>query len=333
MNIFSEIYGTYFRIAAEALLRESVTDKEVRDIIADEGFADSMLFVPDKLIPDKSGNSPWGLLKRNEDGTLSSVLRKSPPKLLTLLQKRWLKALLSDRKFRLFLTDEDCEKLSERLCDIKPLYDTRLFRFFDMYADGDDYESEDYRRFFRQILLAIKTKELVDITFISPKNGEKRGVYLPLRLEYSTKNDKFRILCVMFKDDRPISRSTINVGRITAVKSTGRIRKRKVDMSKYHEKTRCETPVTVVVNSERNGIERFMTEFASYEKQSVFDMEAGKCTVQIWYDKQDETELLIQLLGFGPVLEILSPKDFRQEAARRVERQYSLLFGEDEQNP
>lgn len=329
MNIFSEIYGAYFRIAAQSLSRGSLTDKEVRDIIADNGFADSMLFVPEKLIPDKAGYSPWGLLKRNEDGTLSSVLGKTPPKLLTLLQKRWLKALLSDRKFRLFLTDEDCARLSERLCDVKPLYDVRLFRFFDMYADGDDYENEDYRRVFRQILSAVKRKELVDITFVSPKSGEKRGVYLPLRLEYSTKNDKFRVLCVLFKDDRPVSGSTINVGRITAVKPTGKICKRKEDMSKYHGKNRCETPVTVVVSSERNGIERFMTEFASYEKQSVFDMEEGKCTVRIWYSKQDETELLIQLLGFGPVLEILSPENFRREAARRVERQYSLLFGEE----
>lgn len=327
MNIFSEIYGAYFRIAAEALSCGKITEKELFDIISEKGFADSMLFVPEKLLPDKSGYSPWGLLKRNEDGTLSSVLRNAPPKLLTTLQKRWLKSLLSDKRLRLFLTDESLVRLSERLADVKPLFDLRLFRFFDMFADGDDYESAEYRQCFGKILSAIKSRELAEITFVSPKSGEKHGEYLPLRLEYSAKNDKFRVLCVLFGNGRPISGNTINVGRITDVRLTGKVRGKKVDMKKYRAKSRCE--VTVEVSSERGGIERFMTEFASYEKRSVYDIKAGKCTVQIRYDKQDETELLIRLLGFGPVLEILSPEDFRREAQRRVERQYQLLFGEE----
>ncbi len=327
MNIFSEIYGAYFRIAAEALSRGKITDKELFDIIAEKGFADSGLFVPEKLIPDKSGYSPWGLLKRNEDGTLSSVLRSKPPKLLTTLQKRWLKSLLSDRRLRLFLTNESFERLSERLAGVKPLFDVRLFRYFDTFADGDDYESEQYRICFGRILTAVKSRELAEITFVSPKNGEKHGEYLPLRLEYSAKNDKFRALCVLFVNGRPVSGNTINIGRITDVRLTGKVRGNNVDMRKYRAKFRCE--VTVEVSSERGGIERFMTEFASYEKRSVYDIKAGKCTVQIRYDKQDETELLIRLLGFGPVLEILSPEDFRQEAQRRVERQYQLLFGEE----
>lgn len=333
MNLFSEIYGAYFRIAARALSRGTVTDREVREIIAESGFADSMLFVPDKLIPDKSGYSPWRLLKRDQDGALSSVLRNAPPKPLTTLQKRWLRSLLSDRRLRLFLSEEDCGRLSRRLADVKPLYDVRLFRFFDMYSDGDDYESEEYRLHFGRILSAVKAHELAEITFISRKSGEKRGEYLPLKLEYSSKNDKFRVLCVLFRNGRPASEVTINLGRITQVRLTGKIRRNKADINRYRDKTRCAVPVTVAVSAERNGIERFMTEFASYEKRSVYDMEAGKCTVQIWYDKQDETELLIRLLGFGPVLEILSPEGFRQEAARRVERQYSLLFGEDSQPP
>ncbi len=327
MNIFSEIYGAYFRIAAEALSRGKITDKELFEIISEKGFADSMLFVPEKLLPDKSGYSPWGLLKRNEEGTLSSVLRNAPPKLLTTLQKRWLKALLSDKRLSLFLTDESFERLSERLADVKPLFDVRLFRFFDMFSDGDDYESEQYRLCFGKILSAVKSRELAEITFVSPKSGEKHGEYLPLRLEYSAKNDKFRVLCVLFANGRPVSGNTINIGRITDVRLTGKVRGNNVDMKKYRAGSRCE--VTVEVSSERSGIERFMTEFASYEKRSVYDMEAGKCTVEIWYDKQDETELLIRLLGFGPVLEILSPESFRQEAQRRVERQYQLLFGEE----
>ena len=68
-----------------------------------------------------------------------------------------------------------------------------------------------------------------------------------------------------------------------------------------------------------------MAEFASYEKRTERDLETGKCTVSLWYDKQDETELLIRLLGFGPVLEIMGPPDFRKQAAQRVKKQAELL--------
>ncbi len=330
MKIFSEIYGAYFRIVAKVLSYDKITEKEISDIISRNGFADSMLFVPSRLVPDKSGESAWRLLSRNEDGTFSSVLNNAPPRLLTVLQKRWLKALLSDSKFRLFVNDEDYKALCERLADVKPLYKADNFRFFDRYSDGDDFGNETYRRCFRVFLSAVKAGETVSVSYNSPHSGEVSGEYLPVRLEYSTKNDKFRALCLKVDNGRPCFKCTINLGRVISAEPTGRCYKRKPDIGKYFSKTRCETPVTVEVSSQRNGIERFMTEFASYEKQIIYDAEAGKCTVQIWYDKQDETELLIQLLEFGPVLEIISPANIRREAAERIKRQYQLLFGENE---
>lgn len=329
MNIFSEIYGTYFRITAEILSRGRITEKEAVDIISRKGFSDTALFIPEKLFPDKSGNSMWNLLRRDSDGTLYSVLNSKPPRFFTILQKRWLKLILCDPRIKLFLNDENYSRLSDELADIKPLCSPGVFRVFDAYSDGDDYGGEDYRKNFRAIVYAIKEKRYVEISFSAPKSGEKHGIYLPLKLEYSPKNDKFRALCVLFSQskDRPVCKTTVNLGRITSLVVTDKVHEKEVDMQKYHAKTRCTVPVTVEVSSERNGIERFMTEFASYEKRSLYNPDEGKCTVQIWYDKQDETELLIQLLSFGAVVEIKSPSFFRRAAGMRVERQYDLLFG------
>jgi predicted DNA-binding transcriptional regulator YafY len=66
-------------------------------------------------------------------------------------------------------------------------------------------------------------------------------------------------------------------------------------------------------------------EFAPYEKQSERNFTTGECIVKIWYDKQDETELLIRLLSFGPTLEILAPSEFRQKAAERIFRQFEMF--------
>lgn len=326
MSIFSEIYGTYFRITSEVLSKGRLSENEVRDIAAKKGFSDTILFIPEKLIPDKSGNSPWNLLSRNPDNTLSSVLKNKPLNLITTLQKRWLKSILSDRRISLFLDETSFEKLSEKLADIKPLYDETLFRTFDAAADGDDYSDTEYRKYFRTIIKSIKEQRLLEIAFNSPKRDLMTGVYLPLKMEYSTKNDKFRVLCVKFQNDKPCCKATVNMGRITSVKTLDTVYSKYVDMVRYHAETRCKTPVTVVVSEERNGIERFMTSFATYEKQSVYNPDTKQCNVKLWYDRQDETELLIQLLSFGPVLEIISPQSFRKQAEERVKRQYSLLF-------
>ena len=149
--------------------------------------------------------------------------------------------------------------------------------------------------------------------------------YLPLALEYSRKNDKFRLCCRGVRGDRLSGSGIINLGRIGQVTGTGRRFEGEVPLTEYFRLRRSRTPVTVRVTTERNAVERFLMEFASYEKHTERDAETGTLTVQLYYDKQDETELLIQLLSFGPVLEILGPPDFRAQAAARVLRQYALL--------
>ncbi len=328
MNIFSELYGAYFRTVAKVLSEERVTEKDIYRIISENAFRDSALFIPEKLIPKKDGSSPWGLLKRNSDGSFSPTLSRKPPRLVTGLQKRWLKAKLSDPRFRLFMEDAAFDTLRERLKDVPPLYDRRFFRYFDVYSNGDDYESEDYRKKFRAVLSAVKSRELLHIGFLSRNGGMLRGEFLPLKIEYSKKNDRFRAYCIRFSEGKQMGSNVINIGRIAEVCPTGKTYSggnTESDTEKFLSERRCKEPVTVEVSSERNGVERFMMEFASYEKQSELDLNTGKCTAKIWYDGQNETELLIQLLSFGPVLKILGPEGFRKQAAERVERQYSLL--------
>lgn len=61
-------------------------------------------------------------------------------------------------------------------------------------------------------------------------------------------------------------------------------------------------------------------------RNSEFDLKSGSCTASIWYDKHDETELLIMLLGFGPVLKVTAPEDFLKKFRERINQQYELFF-------
>ena len=128
MNIFSEIYGTYFRITAKLLENELTDEKTVRDTVMREGFKDTLLFLPQKLIP---GSESTGLFQRTEDGKLRRITKEPPVKLLTGIQKRWLKAKLADPRIRLFMDDAVIAELNNNLGTIPALYRQEHFRFTD----------------------------------------------------------------------------------------------------------------------------------------------------------------------------------------------------------
>lgn len=329
MNIFSEIYGAYFRTAAALLSRREkpLTESDVYKAVERHGFRDSALFLPKKLIPQKDG-SDWGLLRKTESGFVP-IIKNPPPAILSGLQKSWLKAKLADPRFALFLDDNEVERLSEKLKDVRPLYRPEHFRFFDRYADGDDFQSPEYRANFRAVLSAVKSHEAVRISYLSGHGNDLNMTVLPLKIEYSAKNDKFRLYCRTVSNGMLRGSTTINVGRIRALEPTGkRFTKTAADtsaMNRFFADRRAPEPVTVYVKPERNAPERFLMEFANYEKRTERDSENGSLTVKIYYDRADETELLILLLSFGAAVEILSPKEFRDQAAERVKRQAELL--------
>lgn len=319
MTIFGEIYGAYYRIAARAMAESSVSENEVYELIRTLGFRDSALFLPQKLLPQKDG-SDWGLLRRNADGTLMRITENPPPAVLTLLQKRWLKAKLADDRFRLFFDNETLDRLEKRLADVKPLYCPEHFRYFDKFADGDSYADPQYRENFRIVLAAIKSRELLKISYTSGHDKRVCFICLPLKIEYSEKNDKLRVHVRKIRKGRISGGSVINLGRISEIERTDKHWNEVAEV----RSDRVREPVTVYVAPERNAVERFLMAFASYEKRAERDLESGGCTVSLYYNKSDETELLIRLLSFGAAVEILSPAGFRRQAAERVVRQAEL---------
>lgn len=322
MNIFSEIYGTYFRIAAKLLENEVTNEKSVRETINREGFRDSVLFLPQKLIP---GNEDWGLFSRTADGELKRIINAPPVKVLTKLQKMWLKAKLSDPRIRLFIDDMTFTKLKKRLSDIPPLYRSDQFRITDRFMDSDDFSNEQYKTNFRIALEAVKHRKIVYIDYVSGHGKRLNGRFVLLKMEYSPKNGRFRVYCYLLRNDKVKSSGIINIGRIINITDTGRYFRTPVSIDDYFSSRKCSSPAVIKVTAERNGFERFMLEFAAYEKHTVHDVETMEYTVELWYDQQDETELLIRLLSFGPVIEILNPPHLREQAKLRIIKQAELL--------
>ncbi|MDE6925263.1 MAG: WYL domain-containing protein [Acetatifactor sp.] len=191
MEVFSEIYSCYYQVLRHLLCSQNaLTIQDIRSRICDEGFEESLLSIIPRL-----EDGTWNLFEK--DGKLYHS-RLSPSFITPVsdLEKSYLKALLSDPRIGLFLDREQLEALDKMLASVVPLWKPEQFCYFDRFADGDPYEDENYRSCFRTLLQAQKENRYVDIDYTSPVGNRVHHHYVPARLEYSVKNDKFRLLCL-----------------------------------------------------------------------------------------------------------------------------------------
>ncbi len=333
MELFEEIYGSYFQAIRKILLdagTKPLTRKDMEADILSVSSAESALSILPKLL-----DGAWSpLLHREADGCFSCALgldqtEKTEDFLklpLTKLQKSWLKALLLDPRFRLFFSEEALEELEKALEDVPALYDPADFHYFDRYGDGDPYEDPIYQNIFRTILKAMTERRPLFVAYESRKGNPLTLEVLPCRFQYSPKDDKFRLLCVSLSHCRPKQFHVMNVARMLACHISKNPVPRDFDWDISRFQRQAVEPVRIRIRNERNALERCMLRFANYEKQTVYEPESDTWLCSIYYDPADETELLIDLLSFGPVIRILGPEKFLNEVRRRVKRQHELFY-------
>lgn len=286
--IFNELYSAYYNTVAKIL--ETAVDhplqkNELRSIVENTAFGESILNIEPALNEER-----WQLV--HTDGT--TPIGNVPSIPLTMLQKRWLKAISLDPRIRLF-TDEFPD-----LPDAEPLFSKEDYFVFDRYSDGDPYEDENYIKNFRLILDAIRNRYPLIVETTNRKDNTARLVLLPEHLEYSEKDDKFRLISSGNRYG-----STINLGRIVSCKRYDK----PFDIN--HGRSYRSKPRTVEFElvDKRNALERVLLHFAHFEKEAE-KLEGGRYLVKIVYDKDDETEIVIRVLSFGPMIKVTAPQNF-----------------------
>ena len=302
--LFSEYYGAYFACVAEILseaVEGTLTKEKISEIAAKQGLGESVLTIPANL---RNGN--WPLITPD----CKTPVRHIPPHPTTLLQKRWLKTLLQDPRIRLFdLTDKGLE-------DVSPLFDPAKIVWYDRYCNGDSFEDEDYIERFRQLLEAVKTHRKVQVIFDSHRGKHNNWTVIPYRLEYSSTDDKFRLLCHSGK----WRNRTLNLSRISYVRLWETF-----DPDDYPVPELTNESVTLEITNERNTLERAMLQFSYLAKRTE---RIGEKTFRMTlnYRQEDETELLIKIISFGPLVKVVEPDSFATLIRERIERQFQCDF-------
>ena len=295
--LFSEIYNSYFNAAAAILaeaVRHTLTAGRLEEIIREKAFAGSVLSLPAAL------RSDWPLLEPD----LTTPLRHAPSMPLTLLQKRWMKSLLLEPRIALF----DLE--GSGLEGVEPLFRPSDIVRFDQYLDGDPYTDPAYIAVFRLLLAALREERLVRLRHTGGDGKQWDCVCLPRRIEYSEKDGKFRLLASGHENSW-----YVNIARIHNCLLLG-----PAELAEFREPERHLEDLVFLLWDERNALERVLLHFSHFEKETV-RLGDREYQVTLRYEIADETELLIRVLSFGPMLRVTAPQRFIRLIRERLEQQ------------
>lgn len=300
--IFNEIYGCYYNAVAKMIglaIDGRLTEGKMNEIASEYAFEESLL----TIIPALK-NQDWQLI----DHELETPIVNKPAMPLTTLEKRWLKTILLDPRIALFRVPMG------ELKDVEPLFEPGDIVYFDRYLDGDRYDHPSYIANFHIIQQAIKEHKKIRVKFWNNKNQERKHLLEPIKIEYSDKEDKFRVLCAGRWDIR-----TINMGRI--IQCT---RLEETFPEELCLQTRKRDTLVFELTDERNALERVMMKFAHHKKE--IERVAEKLyRVQMEYDIEDETDVLIQIMSFGSYVKILAPDKMKEEFCKRIKKQLEML--------
>lgn len=310
--IFSEIYGTYYNTMARILekaINEQLTADGLYSCIMENAYSESVVPITDAIEKEK-----WQLLKYNrEKNQFSSIIKHNPQMPLTKLQLMYLKAVLNDKRIRLFALDFDY--FEKQLADVEPLWQSGDYEVFDKYDDGDNFEDAGYKKRFRMILEAKQNNLSLEFTLRNRHGKEFKVTGIPEKIEYSEKDDKFRVMLAGRTQTQ-----TINLGRILALKYAEI--PQKLVLSDSWDADR--DTIVLELTDERNALERVSLHFANLKKKTT-KIGDNKYRMELEFSRDDETEMVIRLLQFGPVIKVLEPVYIVGEIVKRLSLQLRLI--------
>ena len=309
--LFSEIYSAYYNTVASIIScsQQGKLDSDLLfKIVKESAFPESFMTIGSALETGK-----WPLVKKDYSTNIQNI----PTMPLSILQKRWLKALCNDKRIRLFVSDEVLERLKNQLQDVEPLFTENDYYLYDKYSDGDPYDDSEYIKNFRTVLEAIHQKKTISVEYTGRFGQQKRFICAPCKIEYSEKDDKFRIISKVRN-----RHSILNIARINSCELTDN--SKVDDISEEDLPDNRRTSVTLEIYDDRKAMERVMLAFAHFEKSAVqISDEVYRLTLN--YDSFDETELVVRVLSFGPMVKVIEPQSFVKLIQERIESQINLM--------
>lgn len=333
MELFSEVKNRYFQLIFR-IINECAGGKAKSEILrmVDEGefeqkvigknqksFADLVL---NKCETDENLN----LLTEKDGMFYPSIENAGKPPLpvrFSILEKAWLKALLEKEGVRMVLSKEIFDKLQNELADVDTPIRDEYFELTNRIKLPAVFEQETYEENFQLIMNA-----LIHEKPIRYSNTDKKGnIYsnrlaLPVSIEYSMRDGRFRISMYSLDDNRPIMANIFTLSDLRVVDEDVGINRETAKKLLFEQKY-SEEPMILEVTDKKAAMERCFMCFSGMER-TARDLGDNKYEIRLNYYLFEEENLIRNIISLGPYVRVLSPQRIADEIVARVKKSISL---------
>ena len=309
--LFDELYSNYYqtavRVLAYACAHNGISDRQLHDMMDALAFGGT-----DSDFNRRMQDACFLLYKDPADKRLHTPIRNVPEMPLTILEKQWLSAVLRNPRVQLFLDEEN-----EIEVDAAPLFYDEMFVYYDRYSDGDPFEDPLYREHFRTVRRALSEHRRLHVEYENAFGKVFSFNVIPYRLEYSEKDDKFRLITAGHRAKQ------MNLSRFRTCTLGNPVSEEEWTEPMFETET-----MILELTDMHNALERVMLHFSDLKKQTQL-LENGRYRIELEYRKDDEAEILIRILSFGCVLRVTAPKRLVSRIEERLAMQAMRFLLED----
>ena len=251
---------------------------------------------------------------------------------LSEIEKRWLLSVLDDSKVDYFLNREEInavkKSIQENVFTDKTFYDKaehihmevlpmKYVKCFDQYHIQDNRKEKEYVMMLAKAIIDRKT---VFIRYHTLTGEIKEGNYNPILLEFSKDHNRFQGYFEISKTNKIVIFNLSNIQNVEDTEEKFDIEQAKMNLQNYLNWQGLSTEIQF--SDEKNTADRILTELAPWKKKCTYDKNSGIYQLKIDYQKSDQLDLVIRLMGYGSTIQFKKEDDpIYIETKRRLECQ------------
>lgn len=328
MELFHEYKNKYFHLMLKILnsCGEGLGKEKIIEMIELDGYDEKPISKDLKTFEGiilNEYDDNLNLLKRKDETYYSALNKKDsiPIKIrLSNIEKTWLKGMISEERVQALLGEDIIRKLEQRLENVNEGRND-IIEFTNKNVSEFEDDIKKISKIIFVILEAIDSGKLIMYTNVDRNGNEYKNVLaVPLRIEYSLKDDKFRASVYSIKEKRAIMINLNNLKEISIIEKKSEAKREDI-IKGIKESKYCEEPITITLEDRRGAMERCFMSFSSFERSSKL-IDKGRYEVDIYYYQFQEEEVISKIISLGPFVVVKGPERIRNKVIDRIKKAY-----------
>ena len=336
MELFDEVRNRYFQLVFKVIneCAGGKAESEILKIIAEGEFEQRVIgrnqkSFADLLLNSCSDDENLNLL-RKQNGLYYPSLQGAGdvplPVRFTNIEKAWLKALLAEPGVRMVLSEETRAKLEETLAETDTPMRKEYLDFSNTIKLPEIAEPEAYAKNFKLLLGALIQEKPVRYTNTDKwGNVYKDKLALPINLEYSLRDGRFRVAMYSLDDNRPIMANIFSITDLRPVDEEVEMDRERAKNLVFEQKYAPE-PVVLEVTDKKAAMERSFMSFSGLERTAKI-IGRNKYELRLNYYLFEEEDLIRSIISLGHYVKVLSPQRIADEIVKRVKKALEFAAG------